>query len=230
MTRGAKKQTGRAAPARVPDDLVDVVDPGLEDDADWNGIAVAGEVSGSNEVVDVRIVASTFRGVDLTGRRFDRLQAIDVEFDACGLAGVVFERCSFLRVTFRGCRMSGVVAAGLKGADVVFGECKMDGANFRMATLERAEFDRCALPESDFYGATLTGSRLVDCDVTDADFTKAKASGTALHRSTVAGVRGADGLRGVVISSDQIVPMSFLAFQALGIVIDDEDPAPDTNP
>jgi hypothetical protein len=51
-------------------------------------------------------------------------------------------------------------------------------------------------------------------------------SGAALHGSKLEGIQGGESLRGVVIGSDQVMPLSTAVFGALGIVVDDDHPAP----
>jgi len=93
---------------------------------------------------------------------------------------------------------------------------------FRMTTWDVAELRDVDLRDADFHAATLTGARLLGCDLTGADLSKAKLAGAALHGSTVEGIKGADSLRGVVIGSDQVLPVALPVFAALGIVVDDD--------
>lgn len=69
----------------------------------------------------------------------------------------------------------------------------------------------------------LSVTRVVRCDLTRADFTKAALPGVHLDGSTLADVQGGEALRGVVITSDQVVPLALAIFSSLGIRIDDED-------
>jgi hypothetical protein len=66
------------------------------------------------------------------------------------------------------------------------------------------------------------GCRLNGAVSTGADFSKAAMTGVSLHRSTLDAVRGGDSFRGVVIGSDQTMPLAFSVFSALGIRVDDD--------
>ena len=55
-----------------------------------------------------------------------------------------------------------------------------------------------------------------------ADFSKADLTGARLQRSNLTEVRGGDALRGVTISSDQLIPAALALFAAMKIRIDDE--------
>ena len=91
-----------------------------------------------------------------------------------------------------------------------------------MTTWDSAEFRSVDLRDADFHASTLTKVRFLDCDLSGADVSKVKMAGTALHGSTVENIRGADSLGGAVIGSDQVLPLAFPVFAALGIVVDDD--------
>ena len=73
-------------------------------------------------------------------------------------------------------------------------------------------------------GPAPPGTRLQHCDLTGADFSKGSLDGVSLHGSTLDGVRGGESFRGAVIGSDQVLPLAFSVFSALGIRIDDDPP------
>ncbi|MDQ1467233.1 MAG: hypothetical protein QOH10_1648, partial [Actinomycetota bacterium] len=62
------------------------------------------------------------------------------------------------------------------------------------------------------------------CDLSRAVFTKAAMVGTRLAGSTLDGLKGASALRGVVVGSDQVLPLALGLFGDLGIVINDDGP------
>ena len=207
---------------RVDEELAALTDPVLADGSDWSGVEVTGDIGGPQDVAYVELSSSRLANVRLTGRRFDHLRLVDVLIEDSELSGVTLTGAHFTRVEFRRCRMSGLVASTLKARHVRFTECRADGATFRMTSWDSAEFLHVDLRDADFHAATLTGVRLLGCDLTGADLSQATMAGTALHGSTVENVRGADALRGVVIGSDQVVPMAFPVFAAMGIVVDDD--------
>jgi hypothetical protein len=53
-------------------------------------------------------------------------------------------------------------------------------------------------------------------------FTKAAMAGTPLGGSTLDELKGAAALRGVVVGTDQVLPLALGLFRDLGIVISDE--------
>lgn len=68
----------------------------------------------------------------------------------------------------------------------------------------------------------LAGVRMLHCDLTRADVSKATLAGTALHGSTLEGLRGADALRGAVIASDQVMALTIPLLVAMGTAVDDD--------
>lgn len=74
---------------------------------------------------------------------------------------------------------------------------------------------------ADFYEAKLDGSAFQSCDLRRAQFSKASTEGARLAGSRLEGIRGAGGMSGVVIESDQVLPFALGVFADLGITIDD---------
>ncbi len=118
--------------------------------------------------------------------------------------------------------MSGFALTRAKLRDVRFVRCRLDGSSFRMASGERVVFDECDLRGADFYDASLPGAVLAGCDLTGAELSRAHLQGARLHGSTLVDLRGAISLRGAVVDSAQVVPLSYSLLQALDIVVDDE--------
>lgn len=199
----------------------------LADEASWDGVESSGSFAGERashvDVMGCRLSGAVFTGVEI-----DRLRLTDTVLEDCELSGAVLTRLAAVRVEFRRCRLSSFVAAGGDCQDVRFTDCKLDGANFRMTTWERSVFDGCLLTDADFgSGRLLSGTRLHRCDLTGADFSKAALDGVSLQGSTLDGVRGGDFFRGAVIGTDQVLPLALSVFSALGIRIDDDEPAED---
>ena len=117
--------------------------------------------------------------------------------------------------------MSGLIATPGHFQDVCFLDCRLDEANFRMTSWKRAAFLDCVLTGADFYSARLAGARVQRCDLRGTEFSAADLSGALLHGSTLDGLRGGEAFRGVVIGSDQVIPLALSVFSGLGIRADD---------
>jgi hypothetical protein len=62
-----------------------------------------------------------------------------------------------------------------------------------------------------------------NCDLSRAELSKATLTGGRLHGSRLDDLRGGDGLRGVRIGSEQVIPVAHTVFSAFGIVVEDDD-------
>jgi uncharacterized protein YjbI with pentapeptide repeats len=216
-----------AGPARAPHPArlaarLEVLDgPDLDDDAEWDGVEVAGDLSGRS-ACDLEIVGSRVIGAQLTGSTLDRLRVVDTVFERCDLSGTVIDSGAWSRVELRDCRMSGFAASRVELRDVRFSGCRLDEASFRMTHGERVVFESCDLRGADFYETALQMADLVDCDLTGARFGRAELRGARLHGSRLDDLVGAAALAGVVIDSAQVTPLAYGLIQALDIVVDDD--------
>lgn len=193
----------------------------LTDEADLEDARVTGEHPNVNASF-VELNGCRLDAVAMVGGHLRRSRLVDCLVIGCDLTGVVLEDCSLLRVEFHGCRMSAFQAPECRLEDVGFLNCKLDGANFRMSTWKRSQFDGCDLVEADFYAAKMPDSRLSSCNLTGAELSKATMGGSRLSHSTLDRIRGGEALRGVIISSDILVPTALAVFGAMDIILDDE--------
>jgi len=193
----------------------------LDDEADVMDAVVRGDFGGFEfDLVSLR--QCRVDGAMFLGTRLLRASLVDCVVDDCHLSGAVLEDCQLERVEFRRCRVSGIQAPRSRFTDVAFVDCKADAASFRMTTWERAEFRDCNLADGDFYGAKLPGSRFEGCDLVNADLSKADLTGSRFQRSNLTDVRGGESLRGVTISSDQMLPAALAVFASMKIRIEDD--------
>jgi uncharacterized protein YjbI with pentapeptide repeats len=195
----------------------------LGDEEEVDDATLTGEIVGDADIELVALMGCRLEGVMLTGRTLRRWRFVDCLIVDSDLSGVVLDRCSLTRVEVRDCRLSGFQGAGGRYADVGFVGCRIDGANFRMSRWERSGFDHCDLSEADFGNSQLPGTQLLGCDLTGIDLSKCDLTGASLRGSTLERLQGAESLRGVTISSDQIVPAGLAVFGAMKITISDGD-------
>jgi uncharacterized protein YjbI with pentapeptide repeats len=207
-------------PPRVEDNLLPWEDQ-LVDDAEVLGAVLSGDFAGLSASY-VELIGCRVDGAQLLGSHLHAGRLTDCIVRGCDLAGIVLEACVLTRVEFRECRLSGLQAIGSRFSDVGFVDCRLNDANFRGTTWERAEFEGCDLVGADFYSAVLPGSRFLSCDLTAAQLSKTTLTGSRLQRSVIDGLKGADALRGVTISSDEIIPAALALFGAFEMTIDDE--------
>lgn len=181
-------------------------------DADLRGVAIEAATVQRSRFRRVQFTAAVLQGASLT----------DVIFEDCELSGVTLTGASLHRVAFRRCRMSCLVATDIEAMHLTAVESKMDEAWLRGGKLNRCEFDDVDLTEADLYGATIEQSRILRSRLDGADFSHATIRGLALHGSSLDRIKGGRALRGLVIGSDQIVPISFAVLPGLDISVDDD--------
>lgn len=209
----------------LPADLTVAKDPALAGDTEWRGLDIEGDFSGQRasrlEATGCRLVNSRLTGTQLPGARL-----VDVTFRNCELSGAIFTEASLWRARFESCRMRGASFAEAVLRDVSFADCRLDEGDFRMCSGQRAGFEGCSLAGADFYAARVDDAHFFNCELVGTEFSKATLEGGRLHGSKLEDLRGASYLRGVTISSAQLVPLAMQLLSAMGVSIDDEQ-APD---
>jgi uncharacterized protein YjbI with pentapeptide repeats len=97
----------------------------------------------------------------------------------------------------------------------------LDLASLRMCKLSRSEFRECSLAEAGLYAADLESVLFDGCDLTAADLSGATFALCELHRCEMQGIRGIEALRGARIPLADLLPITPLLADALGIVATD---------
>jgi uncharacterized protein YjbI with pentapeptide repeats len=160
---------------------------------------------------------ATLNKVQLMAAQLLELKLADVRLTKCDLSNAALLQGSWRRVEAIECRMTGVQLGETTLADVCFERCKLNLANFRYAQLATVRFIDCDLRGSDFLGARLKDVAFEGCDLADASFHQANLEEVDLRTSAVAAIKDADGLRGGVIDSVQLIELAPLLAATLGI-------------
>jgi uncharacterized protein YjbI with pentapeptide repeats len=191
------------------------------DDLDVRHSLIEGDFSGQEgrwtTFEEVHIVRALF-----TGAQLPNLRLSDALVEGADFSGAVLDEIVLSRVEFRGCRMSGVLMPQAVLRDVVFTDCKLNGANFRMLNCERVRFQSTDLRTAEFSAGHLRSTSFFDCDLTGAEFSQVTSPGARFQGSSMIDIRGAEYLRGIVIDSNQVLPLAVRVFAGLDISVDDE--------
>lgn len=192
-----------------------------EDDADLDGLAFAGlsfsELTwvgrrrlGSSRVDGLTasswrapgamFTASVLQGVDVlrlaaTGSGWRQVDVRDSRIGSAELHDSTVRAVHFL-----GCRIGYLNLRDTQLTDVAFTDCVIDDLD-----LMRATATRVALPGTRIGRLEVTGAKLVDVD---------------LRGARLADVTGLEGLRGAIISVDQLVALAPVLADRLGIVVE----------
>ena len=192
----------------------------LRTETDYDGEVFTGDLTGQ-VAPNARFLECTFQRCDLSEVTLARARFGDTGLYAVHGAGVDLAETSWLDCVVQGARLGAVQLFGAQLRRVRFEGCKIEFLNLRGAVLVDCQFVDCQLVEPDFGEATMTtvsfhGSRLVS-----PDFTKGTFKDVALGGADLAGARGVAGLRGVTISSLQLVDLGPALAAELGITVDD---------
>jgi len=129
------------------------------------------------------------------------------------------QRLSAVRVELRHCRLTGAELAEATLTDTVFADCRLDLAGLRFARLERVVFRDCRMEECDLYSASLKDVLFERCALREATFSGVKLERVELQGCDLAGVRGAEALRGARMPWADVVENAALFATALGVEI-----------
>jgi uncharacterized protein YjbI with pentapeptide repeats len=158
-------------------------------------------------------------GLSLAGERIE-LRLVDCTATALDFANAELPG---LELTCSSLRDSRLVGAALGGVfrDVVLSDCLLDLASLRMCKLSRCEFRGCSLAEAGLYAAELESVLFEGCDFTAADFSGATFATSELLGCELQGIRGIEALRGARIPLADLLPITPLLADALGIISTD---------
>jgi uncharacterized protein YjbI with pentapeptide repeats len=146
---------------------------------------------------------------------------VDVVATDLDWAGEHAIRFSARRVELRRCRLTGAELGEAKLDDVAFHDCRLDLVGLRFAKLERVVFHDCRMSECDLYGASLKDVLFERCELRDATFSSATLERVELRGCNLAGLRGAEALRGARMPWNDVLENAPLFASVLGIEIVD---------
>ena len=105
--------------------------------------------------------------------------------------------------------------------EVLIEDCRADLATLAGANLHNARLASCDLRSTDWQEAQLRAVCLEDCDLSGADLSKARFVEVELRSCRLDGIRGAQGLRGVTMSWDDVLAAAAVFAAACGVRVRD---------
>ncbi|RKN09709.1 pentapeptide repeat-containing protein [Streptomyces radicis] len=136
--------------------------------------------------------------------------------------GTALSEASLRDVEIRDARLGGIQLSGATLTRVLIEGGKIDYLNLRQATLTDVTFRDCVLVEPDFAGARLERVSFDGCDLRDVDLTAATCKDTDLRGAVgLSLLRGADRLRGAVITPGQLLDLAPHLAAELGVRVAD---------
>ncbi|MGJ9372791.1 pentapeptide repeat-containing protein [Nesterenkonia sp. CF4.4] len=182
----------------------------------------------------IRLEDADLTGMDLSGGRLTEcllrsVTLMDADFSAASVVESTWERVSSPhlkapRSTWRDVSIEGsrfgvaeLYDAGISG--LVLRGCKLDLVNLRNAVLADVSFEHCTIAELDISGARATRVRFSDCTVGSLESSGARLKDVDLRGAQLSRIVGLAGLKGAVISEEQLVELAPSLAQHLGLVV-----------
>ncbi|HEV8462970.1 MAG TPA: pentapeptide repeat-containing protein [Gaiellaceae bacterium] len=124
---------------------------------------------------------------------------------------------SFQRVALHEVRLTGADLAEAELADVTFTGCRLDLVGLRYAKLQRVVFSDCRMEECDLGGARLEDVLFERCNLNAAMLNNVTVQRVELRECDLAGLQGAEFLRGVRMPWSDAIQAGPTFAAALGI-------------
>jgi uncharacterized protein YjbI with pentapeptide repeats len=187
--------------------------------AKWEGVRVEGTPAEVLATGSAAFFDCDLDGLSLAGERIE-LRLVDCTATALDLANAELPGLELTCSTLRDSRLVGAAFGGVF-RDVVVRDCVLDLASLRMCKLSRSEFHDCSLVEAGLYAADLESVLFEGCDLTAADLSGATFAASELRRCSMQDMRGIEALRGARIPLADLLPITPLLADALGIIATD---------
>lgn len=184
--------------------------------AKWEGVRVEGTPAEVAATGSAAFFDCDLDGLSLAGQRIE-LRLVDCTATALDFANAELPGLELTCSTLRDSRLVGAVLGGIL-RDVVVRDCLLDLASLRMCKLSRCEFRECSLVEAGLYAAELESVLFEGCDLTAADLSGATFAVCDLLRCEMQRIRGIEALRGARIPLADLLPVTPLLADALGII------------
>jgi uncharacterized protein YjbI with pentapeptide repeats len=130
-------------------------------------------------------------------------------------------RATILRTELHTVRLTGADLAESTFRDVRFVGCRLDLAAARLSKFERVIFSDCRLEELDLYGAQLNDVLFERCVLREATISNVTSRRVELRACDLAGLRGAEALRGMRMPWNDALENAPLFAGVVGIEIVD---------
>ena len=172
----------------------------------------------------IRIEFDTCRvgDVQLTGAKLLKLKISDSVLVHIEAAGLLAPDAAWLRVLVANSRFTGADSGKAQFEDCTFDAIKFDEAAFRFATFQRVWFKDCILTNADFTGAKFTNVVFSGCTLEGAIFDQARCVSVDFRGEKLGFIKGLNGLKGAMISSEQLIELAPLMALELGLHVEDD--------
>lgn len=181
----------------------------LLEDVDLTGMDLSGG----------RLTESRLRSVTLSDTDLSAASVLESDWERVSSPHLKAPRSTWRDVSIEGSRfgVAELYDAGISG--LVLRGCKLDLVNLRNAVLTDVVFEHCTITELDISGARATRVRFSDCSIGTLEASGARLKDVDLRGAQLSRIVGLAGLKGAVISEEQLVELAPSLAQHLGLVV-----------
>ncbi|WP_181255864.1 pentapeptide repeat-containing protein [Nesterenkonia sandarakina] len=181
----------------------------LLEDVDLTGMDLSGG----------RLTESRLRSVTLSDTDLSAASVLESDWERVSSPHLKAPRSTWRDVSIEGSRfgVAELYDAGISG--LVLRGCKLDLVNLRNAVLTDVVFEHCTITELDISGARATRVRFSDCTIGTLEASGARLKDVDLRGAQLSRIVGLAGLKGAVISEEQLVELAPSLAQHLGLVV-----------
>ena len=169
----------------------------------------------------IRMVDCTFQKAIVNSAKLLKLSLMDIEITDSSFVSTNFSECSFDQVSITKCRLTGTIFSDGRLEDCTITDSATNLTTFRFAKLKNVHFINCNLSNADFMGATLKKVNFENCNLEGANFSNAKFDQVDLRGSDLTGISGISNLNGAIISTSQLMLISYALADSVGIKVID---------
>lgn len=186
----------------------------LLEDVDLSGVDLSGG----------RLTECLLRSVALADTDLSAASVLESGWEWVSAPHLKAPRSTWRDVSIEGSRfgVTELYDAGISG--LVLRGCKLDLVNLRNAVLTDVLFEHCTIAELDISGARATRVKFSDCTVGTLEVRDARLKDVDLRGAALSRIVGLAGLKGAVISEEQLVELAPSLADHLGLVVSEAAP------
>jgi len=194
----------------------------LQEEAELVGLELYDAVLGNPiHAQNINVSGCKFNNVDIYESRLQKFRANDFIAERGDMSVVNYSNSTFIRSEFISIRLTGTNFTQTTFLDVVFSSCKLNMANFRYSKFKRVLFVDCEISEADFSGSSFELVVFENCTIEKVRFEQCTVKSLDVSESQISDTFGWLSMNNVTISPVQLIEISPLIAQEIGLQIRD---------
>lgn len=194
----------------------------LQEEAELVGLELCDAVLGNPiHAQNINVSGCKFNNVDIYESRLQKFRANDFIAERGDMSVVNYSNSTFIRSEFISIRLTGTNFTQTTFLDVVFSSCKLNMANFRYSKFKRVLFVDCEISEADFSGSSFELVVFENCTIEKVRFEQCTVKSLDVSESQISDTFGWLSMKNVTISPVQLIEISPLIAQEIGLQIRD---------